>query len=114
MSNAHAEKIEAQLNAEVQERLALEEVADTSATPDGVKLPNEIKRREDRPLVLAHAKATIDALAEREQAEYPAERAAGEEPRVLSPQMGEVRTCANPPQPAPGMSAFQGSPEHYS
>ncbi len=40
------EKIEAQLKTEVQERLALGEVADQSALPDEMSLPDEIQRRE--------------------------------------------------------------------
>jgi transposase len=80
LSYGHAEKIEAQLKAEVQELLALAETADRSAVPDGVKLPDEIKRREDRLAAIAQAKAKIEARAqerfEREQAEYAAKVAA--------------------------------------
>ncbi|MDD5469173.1 MAG: IS1182 family transposase, partial [Anaerolineales bacterium] len=79
LSYAHAEKIEAQLKAEVQERLALAEAADQSAVPEGVKLPDEIQRREDRLAAIAAAKAKIEARAqerfEREQAEYEAKMA---------------------------------------
>jgi transposase/IS5 family transposase len=83
LSHAHAEKIETQLKAEVQELLALAEAADQSAVPDGVNLPDEIKRREDRLAAIAQAKATIEARAqerfEREQAEYAAKMAAREQ-----------------------------------
>lgn len=76
LSYGHAEKIEAQLKAEVQELLALAEAADKTAIPDGVNLPDEIKRREDRLAAIASAKATIEARAqarhEREQAAYQA------------------------------------------
>ncbi|EQD66652.1 transposase IS4 family protein, partial [mine drainage metagenome] len=48
LSYGHAEKIEAQLQAEVQELFALAEVADPSTVPDGVSLPDEIRRRTDR------------------------------------------------------------------
>ena len=79
LSYAHAEKIEAQLKAEVQELLALAEAADQSTVPDGVKLPDEIKRREDRLAAIAAAKAKIQARAqdrfEHEQAEYQAKLA---------------------------------------
>jgi IS5 family transposase len=48
--------------------------------PDGVKLPDEIKRREDRLAAIAAAKATIEARAaerfDREQAEHQAKLAA--------------------------------------
>ena len=80
LSYGHAEKIEAQLKAEVQELMQLAEAADQSSLPDGVQLPEEIKRREDRLAAIAAAKAKIEARAaercEREQAEYQARLAA--------------------------------------
>lgn len=80
LSYGHIEKIEAQLKEEVQEMLALAEAADQSSVPDGVSLPDEIKRREDRLAAIAEAKAKIEARAkeryEREQAEYEAKLAA--------------------------------------
>jgi transposase len=79
LSYGHAEKIEAQLKAEVQQLLELAEAADHSAVPDGVDLPEEIQRREDRLVAIAAAKAKIEARArerfEREQAEYQAQLA---------------------------------------
>jgi len=63
LSYGHAEKIEAHLKAEVQELLALAEAADQSSVPDGVSLPDEIKRREDRLAAIATAKAKIEARA---------------------------------------------------
>jgi transposase len=80
LSYGHAEKIEAHLKAEVQELLALAEAADQSSVPDGVSLPDEIKRREDRLVAIATAKARIEARAkeryEQEQAEHEAKLAA--------------------------------------
>jgi IS5 family transposase len=80
LSYGHAEKIEAHLKAEVQELLALAEAADQSSVPDGVSLPDEIKRREDRLVAIATAKAKIEARAkeryEQEHAEYAAKLAA--------------------------------------
>lgn len=79
LSHGHAEKIEAKLKAEVQEMLKLAEAADLSAVPEGVSLPEEIKRREDRLAAIAAAKAKIEARAqerfEREQVEYQAKLA---------------------------------------
>ena len=79
LSHGHAEKIEAQLKAEVQEMLKLAEAADRSPLPEGIDLPEEIKRREDRLAAIAAAKAKIEARAkerfEREQAEYEAKLA---------------------------------------
>jgi transposase len=74
LSHGHIEKIEVQLKADVQELLALAEQADQADIPDGVSLPEEIKRREDRLAAMALAKAKIAARAEeryqREKAEY--------------------------------------------
>ena len=79
LSYGHARTIEAQLKAEVQEMLKLAEAADQSGVPEGVDLPAEIKRREDRLAAIAVAKAKIEARAkerqEREQAEYEAKMA---------------------------------------
>jgi transposase len=76
LSYGHAEKIEAHLKAEVQELLTLAEAADQSSAPDGVSLPDEIRRREDRLAAIATAKAKIEARAkaryEQEQAEHEA------------------------------------------
>jgi transposase len=83
LSHGHIDKLEAQLQAEVQELLALAEQADQSSVPDGVSLPEEIQRREDRLKAMAEAKAKIKARAqarfEREQAEYQDKLAAREE-----------------------------------
>ena len=80
LSYGHAEKIEAHLKAEVQELLALAEAADQSSVPDGVSLPDEIKRREDRLAAIATAKVKLEARAkeryEQERAEYAARMAA--------------------------------------
>ena len=74
LSHGHIEKLEAQLKAEVQELFALAEQADQAEVPDGVSLPEEIKRREDRLVAMAAAKAKIAARAEeryqREKAQY--------------------------------------------
>ncbi len=76
LSYGHAEQVEAQLRAEVQEMLALAEAADQSSLPDGLELPAEMQRREQRLDAIEAAKATIEARArerfEREQAEYQA------------------------------------------
>ena len=102
LSYAHAEKIEAQLKAEVQEMPKRAEAADQSDLPDGVSLPDEIKRREDRLAAIAEAKTKIEARAkerlEREQAEYQAkldkreakEKANGKKPGGKPPKPPQV------------------------
>src|ERR671911_785872 len=80
LSYEHAGKIEAQLRAEVAELLAKAEAADRADVPDGLSIPNELARREERLAKLAEARATIEARArerfEREQAEHEAKLAA--------------------------------------
>jgi transposase len=82
LSYAHAGKIEAQLKAEVAELLAKAEAADQSAAPDGLSIPDELARREDRLQRIAAARAKIEARAkerfEREQAEHQAKLSARE------------------------------------
>ena len=98
LSHGHIEKIEAQLKAEVEELFALAESADQADIPDGVSLPDEIKRRQDRLAVMAVAKVKIAARAteryQREQAAYDEKRArraakeaeTGKKPRGKPPQ----------------------------
>ncbi|MBC7686315.1 MAG: transposase [Bdellovibrionales bacterium] len=80
LSHGHIEKLEVQLKAEVQELLALAEQADQADTPDGVSLPDELKRREDRLAVMATAKGKLAVRASeryaREKAEYDQKMAA--------------------------------------
>jgi transposase len=80
LSYGHAEAIEAQLKGEVQELLALAEAADAANLPDGMSLPEELKRREERLAAIAEAKVKIEARAAerfaREQADHEAKLAA--------------------------------------
>jgi transposase len=76
LSHGHIEKLEVQLKAEVKELLDLAESADRADVPDGVSLPEEIKRREDRLKVMADAKAK---LAARAAERYAREKAAYDE-----------------------------------
>ena len=98
LSYEHAGRIEAQLKAEVADLLAKAEAADRADLPDGLSIPDELGRREERLAKLAEARATIEARArerfEREQAEHEARLAArdakaeatGKKPRGKPPQ----------------------------
>jgi hypothetical protein len=74
LSYDHAVKLEAQFKAEVAELTARAEAADAKDAPDGLDIPAELARREERLARIAAAKATIEARAKerlaREQAEY--------------------------------------------
>lgn len=104
LSYGHAEKIEAQLKAEVQEMLKLAEAADQSSVPEGVDLPAEIARREARLAAIAAAKAKIEARAAerfaREQAEYEAKMAKRQAKAATGKKPGGKPP--KPPQAGPG------------
>jgi transposase len=76
LSYGHLMKIEEQLKAEVADLLQKAEAADQADVPDGMSIPDELKRREDRLAKLAEAKAKIEARAkerfEQEQTEHEA------------------------------------------
>ena len=96
LSWEHANRIEAQLRKEVQMLLKLAEDSDTRPVNDGLDVPAEIARREQRLTVLAQAKAKIAQRARErhavEQQEYEvkqarrgAQREAGKKPRGPEP-----------------------------
>jgi len=74
LSWGHANRLEKQLKAEVDELMRLAEEADAEDIPDGMSLPEELSRREDRLAAIARTKAEIEARAAekyaREQAEF--------------------------------------------
>jgi hypothetical protein len=64
LSYGHIKKLEAQLKEEVAKLLALAEAADNEKIPDGMNLPDEIARREDRLTAIAVAESEIEARAQ--------------------------------------------------
>jgi hypothetical protein len=105
LSYEHASKIEAQLKADVAELLALAEAADKADVPDGMSVPEELARREDRLARLAEATAKIEARAKerfaREQAEHEAKLAARAEKEKKTGKKPGGKPPA-PPCAAPG------------
>jgi transposase len=96
VSYEHAGKTIQQLDLEVKELLAKAEQADSTPLEDGLTIPEEIQRRQERKAKLAAARAEIEARAQAravaEMAEYQAkleERAAqkdqGKKPRGPEP-----------------------------
>jgi transposase len=103
LSYEHAGKIDAQLKAEVAELLARAEAADKADIPDGMSIPDELARREDRLQKIAQARTKIEARARerfaREQAEHEAKLAAREAKTAATGK----KPGGKPPQPpAPG------------
>ena len=97
LSWEHANRIEAKLREEVQLLLKLAEDSDSRPVNDGMDVPAEIARREQRLAALAQAKAKIEQRARErhavEQQEYEAkvakrqaQREAGKKPRGNDPE----------------------------
>jgi transposase len=97
LSWAHLKKIEQQLRQEVQQLMALAESADRQKVPDGMDVPQEIARRQERLAALDEAKLKLEARARerevQERAEYEAKMAprqakrdAGKKPRGKDPE----------------------------
>ena len=99
LSYEHAGKIEARLKAEVSELLKKAEAADQTDIPDGISIPEELARREDRLEKLAIARAKIEARAKeryaRELAEHEAKLAAREAKTAVTGK----KSGGKPPQP---------------
>ena len=105
LSYEHAGKIEAQLKAEVTELMALAETTDQADVPDGMSIPDELARREQRLTRIAEAKVKIEARARerfgQEQTEYAAKMAA----RAAQTEATGKKPPGKPPLPpsaAPG------------
>jgi transposase len=83
LSHGHAQRIEAQLEAEVKQMLARAEAADQAPLPRGMSMPAELARREERLAAIRQAKAQIEARAAerdaREKADFDAKMKAREE-----------------------------------
>lgn len=104
LSYGHIKKLEQQLKAEVAKLLALAEAADNEKIPDGMNLPDEIARREDRLKAIAAAKSKIEARAQerfdQEQTEYKAKLAKRED---------KTRDSGKPPRGKPPVPPIAGA-----
>ena len=104
LSYGHAQKIEAQLEAEVKELLARAEAADQEPLPEGLSIPEELARREDRLAGIRQAKAQIEAQAAerdaREKADYEAKLKAREDKTTHT---GKKPGGKPPEPPSPGV-----------
>ena len=104
LSYGHAQKIEAQLEAEVKQMLARAEAADQEPLPAGLSIPEELKRREDRLAAIRQAKVQIEArAAERdaqEKADFDAKMKAREEKTART---GKKPGGKPPTPPTPGV-----------
>ena len=106
LSYGHAQKIEAQLEAEVKQMLARAEAADQEPLPEGLSIPEELKRREDRLAAIRQAKSQIETrAAERdaqEKADFEAKMKAREDKAART---GKKPRGKPPASPDPGVRA---------
>lgn len=103
LSWKHACKLEKQLKGEVEELLRNAEDADGSDLPDGMDVPAELERREERLAAIAEAKAEIERRAAArygaEQAEYETKLATRKNKEESTGQKARGR---KPKEPVPG------------
>lgn len=104
LSYGHAQKIEAQLETEVKELLARADAADQEPLPEGLSIPAELSRREERLSAIRQAKAQIEArAAERDaqdKADFDAKLKAREEKAART---GKKSGGKPPAPPSPGV-----------
>ena len=103
LSYEHASKLEMQLKSEVAELLSKAAAADNADIPDGMSIPEELERREQRLSVIAAAKVEIECRAAerhtREQAAYEEKVAARAK---KSEETGKKARGKEPKPPTPG------------
>ena len=92
LSYGHAQKIEAQLQAEVKELLARAEAADQEPLPEGLSILEELSRREERLAAIRQAKEQIEARA----AERDAQEKAEFEAKIIAREDKTARTGKKP------------------
>jgi transposase len=96
-------QIECQLQAEVDELLALSERADEEELPEGLDIGEELEFRQKRLANLSHAKAVLEARAdERYQAEKAAHEAKMQEREKKAKRKGRKPSGREPKPPEPG------------
>lgn len=99
MSYGHAKKIEAKLKTEVAALIRLAESANASDLPDGLNIPKELARREERLEAIAAAKAKIE---ERAKAQAEAAHAGKLAEREERAKKNGRRPGGRPPAPPSG------------
>jgi len=103
LSYEHASKLEVQLKAEVADLLKKAESADKADIPDGMNVPEELQRREQRLSAIAAAKTEIERRAverhTREQAAYEEKIAARAK---KAEETGKKPKGKQPKPPTPG------------
>jgi hypothetical protein len=100
VSYEHAGKTLQQLDGEVKELLAKAEQADSTPLEDGLSIPAEIQRRQERKAKLAAARAEIEARAQARAAVDMAQYKAKLEERATPKDRGETPRGPEPKEPS--------------
>lgn len=104
LSWSHALELEQQLKEEVARLMALAEAADTTEVPDGMDIPAELARRDQRLKAIGEAKAKLEArAAERHAAEQAAYEAKQAERAANAQATGRPPKGSEPKPPEPGV-----------
>ncbi|MFN0301655.1 MAG: IS1182 family transposase [Burkholderiales bacterium] len=104
LSYGHAQKIEAQLDSEVKELLARAEAADQEPLPEGLSIPAELARREERLRAIRQAKGEIEARAAERDAQAQADFDAKTKARADKTTRTGKKPGGKPPAPpSPGV-----------
>ena len=100
MSYEYAGKLEAQLKAEVAELLARAEAADNEAVvPDGMSIPDELARRDERLEKIAEARAKMEERAKERHARELAEHEEKMAARAAKEKATGKKPGGKPPEP---------------
>ena len=99
LSYEHAGQIEAQLKAEVADLMAKAEAADAADIAEGLSIPDELARREERLGKLAEARAKIEARAKERHAREQGEHAAKLAARQAKAEASGKKPGGKPPEP---------------
>ena len=103
LSHGHALKLKQQLQAEVEALLRLAEAADASERPEGMDIPQELARREQRLARIEEAKAQIEAAAAQEHEPARAQFEAKQAERERRQNEGRRPPGPPPAPPSPGV-----------
>jgi hypothetical protein len=112
VSYARAGEMIEQLELEVQQLLAKAEQADATPLQDGLTIPEEITRRQERKAALAQARAEIEARAHARYAAQRAEHEAKLAERAAKKERGE-KVGGQPPQ-APTATPEPGEQHNFT
>jgi len=102
ISWGHAVELEKQLREEVARLMAMAEAADAKV-PEGMDIPEELKRREVRLQAIAEAKKKLEQRAAEREAAEQAEFEAKKQKREAARTAGKLPRGAEPKPPEPGV-----------